>query len=81
MIRDLRHRALVELLIAERHKAGLRQEDVAKKLGRYQSYIARIETGKYRMNVMEFLDLAEAIDFDPVDAVKRIRAAKRRPTK
>jgi hypothetical protein len=33
--------------------------------GRYQSYIASIENGLRRVDVVEFLQLAEAIGFDP----------------
>jgi transcriptional regulator with XRE-family HTH domain len=67
-----RHDALRRFVIAARKKAELRQVDVAKRLGRYQSYITNIETGQRRIDVVELLDLAQAIGFDPRDAVKAI---------
>jgi transcriptional regulator with XRE-family HTH domain len=59
-----RHKRLVAALIAERKKAGINQVALAKKLKRSQTFIARMESGRRRIDVIEFLDLAEAIGFD-----------------
>ena len=77
----LRRRALAALVITERHRAGLRQLDVARILGRPQSWVARIESDdRLRVDVIEFVALAAAIGFDPVKAVSRLlqRARARR---
>jgi transcriptional regulator with XRE-family HTH domain len=66
------HKALVELLIHNREKAGLRQRDVAKRLGEYQSFIARIESGQRRIDVCEFLKIAKAIGFNPGHALNKL---------
>lgn len=63
-IRTKRHKRLVEAIVAARKKAGIRQVPLAKKLKRSQTWIARIESGERRIDVVEFLDLAEAIGFD-----------------
>lgn len=68
-----RHEALRALIVKERKKAGLTQADVAAKLNRYQSFVATVETGQRRIDVVEFLDFADAIGFDPRDAVGRIK--------
>jgi transcriptional regulator with XRE-family HTH domain len=73
-----RHSALRALLIEKRKKAGLTQAEVAKKLGRYQSYVATLESGQRRIDVVEFLDLADAIGFDPRDAIRRLAQTKTR---
>jgi Helix-turn-helix domain len=67
-----RHRALVELVIAERKAAGLTQVQVARKLRRYQSYVTLLETGQRRLDVVEFMDIADAIGFDAPAAIKRL---------
>jgi transcriptional regulator with XRE-family HTH domain len=67
-----RHRALVDLIIQERKARDLTQVQVAKKLRRYQSYITLLETGQRRLDVIEFMDIAEAIGFDPRAAIKRL---------
>ena len=71
-IQTTAHQALVGLLIAERMRAGLRQEDVAERLNQHQSWIARVESGQRRVDVVEFLALAKAIGFDPAAAIKRL---------
>lgn len=43
----------IERLKKARKEAGLRQIDVAKKLKRPQSYISRVESGEYRLDILE----------------------------
>ena len=71
-LRSAKHKALLRFLVEKRKKAGLRQVDVGKRLGRYQSYITNIETGQRRIDVVELVELADAIGFDPREAIKRI---------
>jgi transcriptional regulator with XRE-family HTH domain len=66
------HEALVAFLIDRREKAGLRQRDLAKRLGEYQSFVARIESGQRRIDVCEFLKIAKAIGFDPGRAISKL---------
>jgi len=54
---------LIELLVAVRHAAGVRQQALAKKLGRPQSFIAKYEGGERRLDVVEF---ARALGADPL---------------
>jgi transcriptional regulator with XRE-family HTH domain len=69
-----RHKRLIELLVAERKAHNLPQEKVARRLGQHQSMIARIESGKRRIDLVEFLALAEAIGFDPTNLLRQIQA-------
>jgi transcriptional regulator with XRE-family HTH domain len=66
------HDALIELLIRERKKAGLRQWQLAERLGEYQSFIARIEKGQRRIDVCEFLKIAQALGFNPGRAINKL---------
>jgi ribosome-binding protein aMBF1 (putative translation factor) len=59
-------------------KAGLTQAEPAKNLGEYQSFVARLESGQRRVDLVEFLDLADMLGFDSVQAIKRLRAVRRR---
>lgn len=45
--------------VPQRKRAGLSQADVAKRLRQYQCYVARIESGQRRIDVVEFLEIAE----------------------
>jgi transcriptional regulator with XRE-family HTH domain len=67
-----RHKALIEFIIKERNDADLTQVQVAKRLKRYQSYVTLIETGQRRIDVVEFMDIADAIGFDAPAAIKRL---------
>lgn len=67
-----RHKALIELLIERREAAGLTQTELAAKLGEYQSFVARLESGQRRVDVVEFLELAELLNFDPAIAIRQI---------
>jgi len=53
------------MLRRKRQSAGYSQEEVAKALGRHRSYLAKIETGERRLDVVEFIELAKVLDFDP----------------
>lgn len=70
------HRALKEFLIERRKRAGLTQSDVAKRLKRYQSFVATVEGGQRKIDVVELLAFAQAIGFDPRDAIKRMMQTK-----
>lgn len=72
-----RHKRLIELLIAERKGHSLRQEELARALRKQQAWISRIESGDRRVDVVEFLDLADAIGFDPFIALAAIRHVER----
>ena len=60
-IRSNGHEALCEALIAARVEAGLTQTALAEKLRCHQSFVARIESGERRVDVIEFIVLARAI--------------------
>jgi transcriptional regulator with XRE-family HTH domain len=68
-----RHKALIALLIQKREAAGMTQADLADRLGEYQSFVARLESGQRRIDVVEFLDIAEALSFDPAKAILVLR--------
>ena len=56
-----------QLLIEARKKAGLTQVELAQKLSRPQSYVSKYERGERRLDVIEFLDVAEAIGIEPIE--------------
>lgn len=70
-----RHRALIAYLTEARERAGLTQTELAEKLGEYQSFVARLESGQRRVDVVEFLELAEILKFAPESALNAIRMA------
>ena len=67
-----RHKALIAFVIQQRKAAGLTQVQVAKRLRRYQSYVTLLETGQRRIDVVEFIEIADAIGFDAAVALRRL---------
>jgi ribosome-binding protein aMBF1 (putative translation factor) len=57
---------LRSLLVKARENAGLRQEDVAHRLKRPQSYVSKIELGERRLDVVEYIEFARAIEADGI---------------
>jgi transcriptional regulator with XRE-family HTH domain len=68
-----RHRKLRELLVAERKAAGLTQMVLAARLGKPPSYVAKYELGERRLDVLEYLDIAAAIGFDPCEVIRALK--------
>lgn len=64
--------ALVEVLVQARQEAGLSQRDLAERLGKPRSYVSKIETKERRIDVLELIDLADALGVDPHDALDRL---------
>lgn len=67
-----RHLAVARLLTEKRKAAHLTQAAVAKTLSRHQSFVATIERGQRRVDVVEFFDFATAIGFDPIKALAEL---------
>ncbi len=53
------HNAIVERLKTARLESGLGQVEVAKKLGRTQSYLSKIESGQRRFDVLQLKEFAK----------------------
>ena len=64
------------MLKAEREKAKLSPALVADKLGVNQTYVSKYEKGERRLDLIEFLEIAEAVGFDPLDFIKRLQVSK-----
>ena len=53
------HQKIVERLKTARIEAGLDQVEVAKKLGKTQSYVSKIESGQRRFDVLQLKEFAK----------------------
>jgi transcriptional regulator with XRE-family HTH domain len=68
-----RHERLCRLLIEAREKRGLTQIDVSKKLGRPQSFVSKYENGERRLDVVEFLEVADALGVEPSRFINQLQ--------
>lgn len=60
------------LLLEKRKESGLTQSALAKKLARPQAYVSNYERGERRLDLVEFLEIAKALSFDPVKFIRRL---------
>ena len=60
------------LLVKARKAAGLTQQELSKRLGKPQSFVAKYEGGERRLDVVEFVSVARAIGADPVRIVRSL---------
>jgi transcriptional regulator with XRE-family HTH domain len=58
--------AFRDLLIRARRKASLTQRQLADRIGKPQSFIAKYEGGERRLDVVEFVAIMRAMEDDPV---------------
>lgn len=58
------HRELVRRLVEARIAAGLSQRQLAERLGVDHSWIGKFESERVRLNVIQFLKLADALNID-----------------
>lgn len=63
---------LAKLLADARHEADLTQVDLAARLRRPQSYVSKYEIGERRLDVVEFLEVADAIGADPLAIIRQL---------
>jgi transcriptional regulator with XRE-family HTH domain len=67
-----RFRRLRELLIEARRKAGLTQIDLAQKLNKPQSFVSKYELGERRLDVVEFLEVSEALGINAEKVLRQL---------
>jgi transcriptional regulator with XRE-family HTH domain len=60
----------MQRLIAARKKAGFTQTQLAQKLRRHQSFVAKYETGERRLEVIEFVQICTVIGVAPEKLIK-----------
>jgi transcriptional regulator with XRE-family HTH domain len=68
-----RYQTFISLLVSARQKQGLSQRDLAIKLNKVHSFVAKYEQGERRLDVIEFLDIAEALDVNPEGIIKKLK--------
>jgi transcriptional regulator with XRE-family HTH domain len=71
-LRSPRQRQLRALLRDLRRRRGLTQTEVAKRLAKPQSFVAKYECGERRLSVIEFIDVTVALGADPATVLRQL---------
>ncbi len=66
---------LGEVLVRARERSGLKQREVAERLGMPASYLSKMESGTRRMDVIELIRVAEAMKSDPAEIIRALQEA------
>ena len=60
------------MLIEARKIAKLTQTELSAKLERPQSYVSKYERGERRLDLIEFLEVAEALQINPTIFIEKL---------
>ena len=74
--RSPQYARLTQLLTEARLAAGLTQVELAQRLRRPQSYVSKFEAGERRLDVVEFLEVADAIGCAPDGIIAALLAVE-----
>lgn len=71
-LRTPQHQELRRLLVAAREKSGITQQELAERLRRHQSFVAKYEGGERRLEVIEFVQVCRAIGVKPEQVLRKL---------
>lgn len=69
---------LGRVLVRAREARGLKQSEVAATLGVPPSYMSKIENGTRRLDVIELVQIADAMGADPAELIRDLQAERRK---
>lgn len=66
------YQMVIKSLREARIAKGITQENLAQALERPQSFIAKVENGERRLDIVEFIHIARLLSLDPAGIIARI---------
>ena len=70
-IHDDRYVRVIAMLKAERERLALNQTALGQRLGQRQQFVSKYESGERRLDLIEFVDVAEALGLDWKSVISR----------
>ncbi|MCA6219457.1 helix-turn-helix domain-containing protein [Photorhabdus antumapuensis] len=67
---------VIRLLRETRLEKGITQEKLAQEFGRPQSFIAKVENGERKLDVVEFVRMAHLLSLNPAQILDKIKLKK-----
>ena len=71
-LQDSRYRELIGRLRAGRVANQMTQQELADKLGRRQQFVSKYESLERRLDIIEFVDIAQALDLGWEDLLREV---------
>jgi transcriptional regulator with XRE-family HTH domain len=69
-----RQKRLRALLREARKNAGMTQDQLDRRLGAYKTFVSKYEKGDRRLDVVEFIAVAEVLGVEPEEVIAAVRA-------
>ncbi len=69
-VRNPKYKRFCRLIIDYRQRQGMTQMQLAEKLSRPQSFVSKYENGERRIDLIEFMEIAEALEIDPFEFIR-----------
>lgn len=72
---SLPYRAAIAAIVEERTAAGVSQRELARRLGKPASFVNKIELLERRLDILEFVLIAEALEVPPANLFSKVLRA------
>lgn len=69
---SIEYQMAIKALREARVAGHITQEELGKALGRPQSFIAKVENGERRLDIVEFVHLCRLVGIDPVSIINKL---------
>ena len=69
---SIEYQMVIKALREARVAGHITQEELGKALGRPQSFIAKVENGERRLDIVEFVHLCRLVGSDPVSIINKL---------
>ncbi|HCT3347147.1 TPA: helix-turn-helix transcriptional regulator [Citrobacter koseri] len=69
---SIEYQMVIKALREARVAGHITQEELGKALGRPQSFIAKVENGERRLDIVEFVHLCRLIGIDPASIINKL---------
>lgn len=69
---SVEYQTVIKALREARVAGHITQEELGRALGRPQSFIAKVENGERRLDVVEFVHLCRLVKIDPVSIINKL---------
>ncbi|ELW2862246.1 helix-turn-helix transcriptional regulator [Salmonella enterica] len=66
------YQLVIKLLRSVRIERGITQTQLAESLGKPQSFVAKVENGERRLDVIEFATIARLLSIDPAEILNAV---------
>jgi transcriptional regulator with XRE-family HTH domain len=68
------YRAALDAIVETRRAGGVSQRALAERIGKPRSFISKIESRERRLDIVEFVALANGLGVDPHDLLAKVLA-------